>query len=99
MLEFNAELVSHCPPPADPSRKSFFYPSRGEFFALQVDQVLVSINHAIANQANWKVLEQVLQEQKELGDNPVANCIVRLQLESNQAVLRLRLANYWGVYF
>ncbi len=52
--------------------------------------MLVSLNYAIANQTNWKVLEQVLQEQKKRGDDPVANCIERLQLDSNQAVLRLR---------
>lgn len=54
-----------------------------------VDKVIMTLNSAIANQTSWKVLEEVLEKQKERGDDPVANCIVRLQLASNQAVLRL----------
>ncbi|KAM7535365.1 hypothetical protein Aperf_G00000100439 [Anoplocephala perfoliata] len=54
-----------------------------------VDRVIVALNSAIANQTNWKVLEEVLAKQKESGDDPVANCIVHLQLSSNQALLRL----------
>ncbi|VDK37675.1 unnamed protein product [Taenia asiatica] len=54
-----------------------------------VDKVIMTLNSAIANQTSWRVLEEVLEKQKERGDDPVANCIVRLQLASNQAVLRL----------
>lgn len=49
----------------------------------------MTLNSAIANQTNWKVLEEVVEKQKESGEDPVANCIVRLQLSSNQALLRL----------
>ncbi|VDM36204.1 unnamed protein product [Hydatigera taeniaeformis] len=54
-----------------------------------VDKAIMTLNSAIANQTSWRVLEEVLEKQKERGDDPVANCIVRLQLASNQAVLRL----------
>ncbi|KAL5967254.1 hypothetical protein TSMEX_005021 [Taenia solium] len=54
-----------------------------------VDKVIMTLNSAIANQTSWRVLEEVLEKQKERGDDSVANCIVRLQLASNQAVLRL----------
>ncbi|CDS43177.1 protein of unknown function DUF814 [Echinococcus multilocularis] len=54
-----------------------------------VDKVIMTLNSAIANQTSWNVLEEVLEKQKERGDDPVANCIVRLQLASNQAILRL----------
>ena len=54
-----------------------------------VDKVIVTLNAAIASQTNWKVLEEVIQRQKAQGGNPVADCIVSLQLASNQAILRL----------
>nr|CDS30676.1 protein of unknown function DUF814 [Hymenolepis microstoma] len=54
-----------------------------------VDRVIMTLNSAIASQTNWKVLEGVIEKQKERGDDPVANCIVKLQLSSNQAILHL----------
>lgn len=54
-----------------------------------VDRVIMTLNSAIANQTNWKVLGEVIEKQKERGDDCVANCIVKLQLSSNQALLHL----------
>lgn len=54
-----------------------------------VDRVIMTLNSAIANQTNWKVLEEVIEKQKERGNDPVANCIVKLQLSSNQVLLHL----------
>ncbi|VDL18044.1 unnamed protein product [Hymenolepis diminuta] len=54
-----------------------------------VDRVIMTLNSAIANQTNWKILGEVIEKQKERGDDCVANCIVKLQLSSNQALLHL----------
>ncbi|VDN11433.1 unnamed protein product [Dibothriocephalus latus] len=53
-----------------------------------VDKVLYAINYALANQTSWNVIEAAVAEQKARGD-PVSSCIERLQLDLNQAVLRL----------
>uniref|UniRef100_A0A183TK60 NFACT-R_1 domain-containing protein n=1 Tax=Schistocephalus solidus TaxID=70667 RepID=A0A183TK60_SCHSO len=53
-----------------------------------VDKVLYALNYALANQTSWTVIETAVAEQKARGD-PVSSCIERLQLDLNQAVLRL----------
>ncbi|KAL7061321.1 hypothetical protein AAHC03_09790 [Spirometra sp. Aus1] len=59
-----------------------------ELNAELVDKVLYALNYALANQTSWAVIETTVAEQRARGD-PVSSCIERLQLDLNQAVLRL----------
>jgi len=54
-----------------------------------VDQAIRTINCALANQISWDEIGEIIEEERESG-NQVANTIKTLKLESNQIVVALR---------
>ncbi|CAL8078375.1 unnamed protein product [Calicophoron daubneyi] len=53
-----------------------------------VDNVILMINHALSNQLDWRVLENMVEEARSRND-PLASHIVELNLRTNQFTIRL----------
>lgn len=58
-------------------------------FCLQVDNIIIMINHALSNQIDWKELALIVEDAKQR-DDPLACHIVELKLQTSQAVIRLK---------
>lgn len=56
---------------------------------IQVDSILLMINHALSNQLDWRELETRIAEARARGD-PLATHVTQLNLQYNQVTLRLR---------
>ena len=54
-----------------------------------VDQAVLAIRTAIANQISWPDIDILVKEGKNAGD-PVASCIKKLKLDINHITLQLR---------
>lgn len=58
-------------------------------FSHQVDQAILIVNSAVANQIDWTEIWNLVKEAQLTGDH-VANAIKALKLDSNQITLLLQ---------